>query len=234
MLTNGKTNQLLLKGEVAGEPVLSHENHGVAYWRFPLSVLRLSGTADELNVILPAALLESCPLSVGMCVEVEGEVRSFNNKSGVGSRLIISAYAKAIRPAEGEHANTLELVGSLCKKPGLRRTPLGREICDLIVAVNRRYGRADYLPCIVWGGLAQRCAQLDVGETVHIEGRFQSRIYHKMEGEEAIERVAYEISVMHLESGDKAGQSAPEGETAEGPALQEDPALEGPEKETEE
>ncbi len=215
-------NRAILKGEVAAEPVLSHENHGVAYWRFPLSVMRLSGAVDVLNVIASAPLLERCPLSPGMCVEVEGEIRSFNNKSGVGSRLIVSMHARTIGPAEGEHINELELVGSICKPPILRRTPLGREICDLIVAVNRRYSRADYLPCIVWGGLAQRCATLKVGETVRIQGRFQSRGYHKVENGETTERVAYEVSVMKLER---------EGDAKPPVAVEETPSGEEPREE---
>ena len=134
-----------------------------------------------------------------MEVEIEGEVRSFNNKSGHGSRLVITLYARSVAPGEGEHANDLVLAGVLCKPPVLRRTPLGRDICDLMLAVNRRYGRADYLPCIAWGALAQRCAGLEVGDGVRIEGRLQSRGYTKVENGISQERTAYEVSVMKLE-----------------------------------
>ena len=96
--------------------------------------------------------------------------------------------------------NQLELCGVLCKAPNLRRTPLGREICDLLLAVNRRYGRADYLPCIAWGGLARACAELAVGDSVHITGRLQSRKYRKVIDGAELERTAYEISVMELET----------------------------------
>ena len=190
MQTDWNVNRAVLRGTAAAAPVVSHENHGMIYWTFPLAVLRLS----------------DCPVGEGTCVEVEGEVRSFNNKSGKGSRLVISLYARTLVRAEGEHLNTLELVGVLCKPPILRHTPLGREICDLMLAVNRRYGRADYLPCIAWGALAQRCGALGVGDAVHIEGRFQSRKYTKVFDGESVEKTAYEISVMKLEQAGEEGK----------------------------
>jgi len=199
MQTGWNENRALLRGVAAGVPQLSHENHGVAYYTFPLSVLRLSGAEDRLNVIAARPLVEACPIQTGDPVEAEGEVRSFNNKSGQGSRLVITLYARALRPGGGAHLNELHLAGVLCKPPILRRTPLGRDICDLMLAVNRRYGRADYLPCISWGGLAQRCAGLRVGDGVRLEGRLQSRIYTKVENGLSQERTAFEVSVMQLE-----------------------------------
>lgn len=155
MQTGWNENRALLRGTAAAEPVLSHETHGVVYETFPLAVRRLSGSEDRVNILVPRVLLEQRPVTEGMELEVEGEVRSFNNKSGKGSRLVITLYAKELRPAAGEHENQLLLAGVLCKPPVVRRTPLGRDICDLMLAVNRRYGRADYLPCIAWGGLAR-------------------------------------------------------------------------------
>lgn len=193
-------NQATLRGRAAEPPRPSHSNHGVAYYTFPLEVERLSGTADVLNVVLDEALLTQCPVEVGREYELTGEVRSFNNRSGVGSRLVITFFARSLLPTEGEHMNQLELCGVLCKAPNLRRTPLGREICDLLLAVNRRYGRADYLPCIAWGGLARACAELVVGDSVHITGRLQSRKYRKVIDGAELERTAYEISVMELET----------------------------------
>ena len=156
MQTGWNENRALLRGTAAADPVWSHETHGVVYDTFPLTVLRLSGSEDTINVIVPREMLEGCPVTAGMPVEVEGEVRSFNNKSGTGSKLVITLHAKSLRPGEGPNENHLTLAGVLCKPPVLRRTPLGREICDLMLAVNRKYGRADYLPCISWGALA-RC-----------------------------------------------------------------------------
>ncbi len=192
-------NRALLRGRVAEAPTFSHENHDVTYWMFPLEVKRLSGAADRVNVLLPGTLLSEQAVTVGMGLSLEGEIRSFNNRSGQGSRLIISFYVKSMTPWSGEDVNQLILAGVLCKPPIFRRTPLGREICDLMLAVNRKYGRADYLPCITWGTLAQRCAEFQVGDSVRIEGRFQSRKYNKVENGESSERIAYEISVMKLE-----------------------------------
>ena len=129
-----------------------------------------------------------------------GEVRTFNNRSGIGSRLVISTFARQLELGPGLDGNRLELTGTLCKPPSLRATPLGRTICDMILAVNRRYGRADYLPCIAWGSLAHRCGGLQVGDRVHLNGRLQSREYTKLVGEELEERVAFEVSVMSLVS----------------------------------
>ena len=126
MQTGWNENRALLRGVAAAAPTLSHENHGVAYETFPLSVLRLSGSEDRVNVIAARPLLEQCPVAVGTPLEVEGEVRSFNNKSGRGSRLVITLYARSLRKGGGEPANDLVLAGVLCKPPVFRRTPLGR------------------------------------------------------------------------------------------------------------
>ena len=196
MQTGWNENRALLRGTAAAEPVLSHETHGVVYETFPLAVRRLSGSEDRVNVLVPRALLEQRPVTEGMELEVEGEVRSFNNKSGKGSRLVITLYAKELRPAAGEHENQLLLAGVLCKPPVVRRTPLGRDICDLMLAVNRRYGRADYLPCIAWGAVAQQVAAMTTGDRLTIEGRVQSRTYTKTENGVSTERTAYEVSIM--------------------------------------
>ena len=193
------TNQALLLGRAVGVPQPSHTNHGVTYFIFPLEVERLSGAVDTLNVVAGEDLLAACPVVPGQVYRAAGEVRSFNNRSGVGSRLVITFFAKVLEPAEGGSDNHLALTGVLCKAPNLRRTPLGREICDLLLAVNRRYGRADYLPCITWGSLARTCGELEVGDTVSLTGRLQSRTYRKVLGDREEERTAYEISVISLE-----------------------------------
>lgn len=191
-------NQIFLRGFAAEPPRFSHESHGVSYDTFPLSVPRLSGAADVLNVLAPRPLLEPLALAEGELVELTGEVRSFNNRSGQGSRLVISVLARTLARSEGEPANELTLSGALCKAPHHRRTPLGRDICDLLLAVNRRYGRADYLPCITWGSLAVACGELDVGARLNLEGRLQSRLYHKEIDGEKVPRTAYEVSVMTM------------------------------------
>ena len=193
------SNQALLMGRAAGTPRPSHMNHGVTYYLFPLEVERLSGTTDTLNVVISQDQLAACPVIPGETYRAEGEVRSFNNRSGVGSRLVITFFAKSLWAEEGDHCNHLELTGVLCKAPNLRQTPLGREICDLLLAVNRRYGRADYLPCITWGALARTCGRLEVGDAVCLTGRLQSRTYRKVLGDREEERTAFEISVLGLE-----------------------------------
>ena len=192
-------NHISLVGLTGGPAVLSHQNHGVSYFRFPLRVSRLSGAEDVLNIVASEALLAQCPIEPEMPLAVEGEVRSYNNRGGTGSKLVITVYARTLERSGEAHKNDLILAGVLCKPPVLRRTPLGREICDMMLAVNRRYGRADYLPCISWGGLAAWCSQLEVGDGLKLNGRLQSREYTKEENGQSTRRTAFEVSVMSLE-----------------------------------
>lgn len=191
-------NLLLLRGTAADEPTPSHENHGQHFYRFPLCVHRLSGQTDVLWVIVTAGQLAGLLPLTGRRLAVEGQLRSFNNKSGQGSRLVISAFARTLTATDLEDTNIIELRGVLCKPPVLRRTPLGRCIADMMLAVNRRYGRADYLPCIAWGQVAMVTSQMDVGSPLALEGRVQSRQYTKVIAGCAQERTAYEVSIMHL------------------------------------
>lgn len=200
MLTDWNENKARLVGEAVGAPEYSHTNHGEDYFRFPLKSCRLSGAADQVNVLISRALLEETPVQNGDRLIVEGEVRSFNNRTGIGSKLVITLFARSAIPAgEEPDDNRLFLAGVLCKEPNYRRTPLGREICDLMLAVNRRYGRADYLPCISWGILAQRSARLRVGDGIRLEGRLQSRSYTKLTEAGQVQRVAFEVSIMTME-----------------------------------
>lgn len=199
MQTQHDQNTILLRGELARPPCFSHESHGTAYDTFPLRVPRLSGAEDVLNILVPHALLVSLNPQEGEMLEVAGEVRSFNNRSGQGSRLVISVLARSIQRSQEEAENRLALTGALCKLPVYRRTPLGRDICDLLLAVNRRYGRTDYLPCISWGSLAVACRDLNVGTRLVLDGRLQSRVYHKEEDGVKVPHTAYEVSVMTME-----------------------------------
>ena len=193
-----RNNTVVLCGVVQGEPAFSHENHGERFYRFPLAVRRLSGQQDCLWVL--ATMSQWRCLEPLRCrrIKVEGQLRSFNNKSGQGSKLVISVLARTITETLEEDCNCIRLTGVLCKPPVLRRTPLGRCICDVMLAVNRRYGRADYLPCITWGALAQRCGGLTVGDCVALEGRLQSRLYQKVVDGVTQERTAFEVSVTTL------------------------------------
>ena len=189
-------NQILLRGELEALPVFSHESHGRRFSRFSLAVERLSGAVDVLGCVAPEELVQALDPSGGGMIELQGQVRSFNNRSGEGRRLVITAYAEQLRSCEGEPANEVTLLGSICRPPVFRRTPLGREICDMILAVNRRYGRADYLPCIAWGAVAQQVSLLHTGARLTAEGRVQSRVYSKTENGVTTDRTAYEVSIM--------------------------------------
>ena len=189
-------NRVELRGVAEDAPLLSHVNHGCAFYRFTLSVLRLSGQADKLPVIVPRPLLLLTPVSPGDGVHITGQLRSFNNKSGQGSRLVISTFAQTLTHDAGEPLNRIFLSGVLCKQPALRRTPLGREICDVMLAVPRAFQRADYLPCILWGRTAQEASRCHTRDKIGITGRLQSRVYTKLTEEGAEERTAYEISAL--------------------------------------
>ncbi len=189
-----QNNTADLCGTVDAECVFSHRSRGVDYYSFPLLTRRLSGTADRLNVTLPGSLMPGIP-PAGQRLALRGEIRSFANRSGEGNRLLLFVYAQELLPPEAEDRNEAELAGTLCREPTWRRTPMGREICDLMLAVPRRYGRGDYLPCIAWGRNAQEAAAWKQGRPVRLTGRFQSRSYIKVTETGSLQRTAYEISV---------------------------------------
>lgn len=189
-------NDLTLEGIVLNSPEWSHDHHDTRFYRFLLEVPRLSGDSDILPVLMPGQYLSL--VEEGRSIRIRGQLRSFNNRSGVGNRLILTVYPLEISPALGESCNRITLRGVICKAPVFRRTPLGRSICDVMLAVPRRYGRADYLPAIAWGQLAVCTAELGVGDSLLIDGRVQSRVYHKATEDGVEERVAYEVSIMHF------------------------------------
>ena len=192
-------NYAELCGIIAGSPVYSHESRGEKFYTFPLETKRLSGTADVLNVIARERIIRQLMPDDAGKVHVIGELRSFNNKRGEGSKLVITVFAQEIGFDDCEDINDIVLCGTICKTPNLRTTPMGRDICDFMLAVNRHYGRSDYLPCIAWGSLARTCAELEVGDSLTLTGRLQSRTYRKLIGDREEERTAYEISVIALE-----------------------------------
>ena len=192
-------NQILLRGALAELPQLSHENHDKRFYRFPLEVERLSGAVDVLPVLVPEDVLCAMDLSGGTMLEVSGQIRTFNSRSSTGRRLVISVYAESLTACEGEPCNEVSLSGAVCKEPVYRQTPLGREICDVMLAVNRPYHRADYIPCIFWGKTARLVGGCDVGSMLQVTGRLQSREYIKVLGETSQRRTAYEVSAMTAE-----------------------------------
>ncbi len=197
-----RTNLVELCGTAETNAVFSHESRGERFYRFPLTIHRLSGTADTLNVIVREHLLSSAAIIPGQRLQVSGELRSFNNKHSEGSKLVITVFAHSLLPADGADANSVALRGTLCKLPNLRTTPMGREICDFMLAVNRHYGRSDYLPCIAWGIKAKETAQWPVGTVVSLTGRVQSRQYVKVIEGAAVEKTAFEVSVVEIHRAD--------------------------------
>jgi len=188
-------NFISMSGTLAEEPVLSHESHGEKIYVFPLIIRRLSGKDDILRTYLRSSFIPVNPLKKGDRLTFEGEIRSFNNRGDVGSRLLISVFIRRILPTIDDDLNSCFLTGAICRQPIFRRTPLGREICDFMLAVNRRYQKSDYIPIIAWGHNAHLLSQTPVGTDINLEGRLQSRTYLKLSPEGHQERTAYEFSV---------------------------------------
>ena len=195
---NISRNTARLCGVIAAAPVFSHSGRGECFYTFPLEVARLSGATDKINIIVRDELMESIQLCEAEKICVVGELRSFNNKSGEGAKLVITVFAKELYLCDDDDLNEVHLIGTLCKKPNLRMTPMGRDICDLMLAVNRRYGRSDYLPCIAWGLKAREAAEWGTGTMVTLEGRIQSRNYIKIVGGDPVEKTAFEVSVTDI------------------------------------
>lgn len=192
-------NHITLRGTLMCLPQFSHENHGKQFFRFTLEVPRLSGAVDLLPIVAESQILNEIDLSGGELLTVEGQVRSHNIRADGIRRLLIFVFASKITAEDGDPTNECVVQGLLCKEPTFRRTPLGREICDVMLAVPRAFHRADYLPCILWGRTAQDAAQLHTRDCIRICGRLQSRIYTKLTEDGAIERTAYEVSALTAE-----------------------------------
>ena len=195
-MTTQSRNEVILEGIPLAEPEWSHENHGTQFYRFFLEVPRLSGTSDILPVLVTEELLPQ--IHGKPSLRLLGQLRSFNNRSGIGNKLVLTIFVQEVQASRNAPCNQITLSGSLCKEPVFRRTPLGRSICDLMLTVPRRYGRADYLPVIAWGQLAMQARSLQIGDEITLEGRIQSRTYQKVPADGVQERIAYEVSMMHL------------------------------------
>lgn len=192
-------NQITLRGSLTALPYFSHENHGRKFYRFILEVPRLSGAVDLLPVVAEEGILNALDLSGGDMLTVSGQIRSHNVRTDGVRHLLIFVFAAAITAEDGDPVNDVIIEGPLCKEPIYRRTPLGREICDVMLAVPRAFKRADYLPCILWGSTAQDASECHTRDRIRIYGRLQSRIYTKMTENGPQERTAYEISALTAE-----------------------------------
>ena len=193
------TNSITLRGSLVELPVFSHENHGKRFYRFMLEVMRLSGAVDLLPVIAEEQVLNEVDLSGGQMLTVSGQIRSHNRRVEGARHLMIFVFAASIVAEDEEPINDVVLEGPLCREPTYRRTPLGRDICDVMLAVPRAFGRADYLPCILWGRTAQEVAACHTRDCIRIQGRLQSRIYTKLTPDGPEERTAYEVSALSAE-----------------------------------
>ena len=192
-------NTVTLRGSLLALPQFSHENHGKRFFRFQLEVPRLSGAVDCIPVIAQESLVNNIDPTAGEMLTVTGQVRSHNQRTDGIRRLMIFVFAATVTAEDGEPINDVVLEGPLCKDPVYRRTPLGREICDAMLAVPRAFRRADYLPCILWGRTAQDISQCRTRDRIRICGRLQSRVYTKLTEDGPQERTAYEISALSAE-----------------------------------
>ena len=192
-------NTVILRGELLTLPQFSHENHRKKFYRFTLAVPRLSGTVDFLPIVADEALLSQMDLSGGDMLRIEGQLRSHNLRENGIRRLLIFVFAQAIECEDGEPINDIGISGPICRQPNFRRTPLGREICDVMLAVPRAFHRADYLPCILWGRIANQVARCQISDRIRVCGRLQSRSYTKQTDSGPEQRTAYELSALTAE-----------------------------------
>lgn len=194
-------NIIHLKGQICQNLQFGHELFGEQFYVTTLRVPRLSGAEDFLPITLSERLLMDAPITNGSSLCLEGQLRSYNKVIEGSGRLLITAFAQKLLDCEQdeENPNRVQLTGALCKPPSYRTTPFGREIADLMLAVNRSYGKSDYIPCITWGRTARYAANLKIGDKVQLVGRFQSRAYQKQLADgTTLNKVAYEVSVSRL------------------------------------
>lgn len=205
-------NHLVLMGKVTSEKRFSHEIYGESFYIFDMEVARLSTTQDIIPVTISERLIPDGVLEIGKKVLIKGQFRSYNSYENERNKLILTVFAKDIffedEIENGENSeeskeivsNEVILTGFICKKPIYRQTPFGREIADLLLAVNRAYNKSDYIPAIAWGRTARFCQNLEVGTEVRVTGRVQSRTYEKkFEDGTSQTKVAYEVSIGSLE-----------------------------------
>ncbi len=196
-------NEVHLVGEVFSKLSFSHEVYGERFLTFVIKVPRLSDICDYINVTVSERLIKTMDLCEGKFVEIDGQFRSYNNYSSTGNRLILTVFARDISllyDDDFKNPNYIYLNGYVCKAPVYRITPFGREITDILVAVNRAYNKSDYMPCIAWGRNARFSGNLLVGDNIKIWGRIQSREYQKkISEEETVTKTAFEISISKME-----------------------------------
>ena len=199
-----ENNQVSIVGEIISDFQYSHEVYGEGFYMVEVAVSRLSNFSDYIPLMISERLIDTSQSYIGQKVYVTGQFRSYNRHEELKNRLVLSVFVREIEFIEEEteemKSNQILLDGYICKDPIYRKTPLGREIADLLVAVNRSYGKSDYIPCICWGRNARFATRFEVGVHVQIWGRIQSREYVKRLNEDEVEkRTAYEVSVSKIE-----------------------------------
>ncbi|MBC2582479.1 single-stranded DNA-binding protein [Clostridium sp. DJ247] len=195
-------NKIYLEGEVVSELEFSHEMYGEGFYTFFIEVPRLSDAKDELFVTVSERLISGINIKIGSQLVIEGQLRSYNKFVDGSNRLILTVFARNISVCEerSKNPNQIFLDGFICKQPVYRTTPFGREISDMLLAVNRAYNKSDYIPTIAWGRNSRFCKTLAVGDNIRIWGRLQSREYQKkISDSEIIKKVAYEVSISKME-----------------------------------
>ena len=198
LITN---NYAAAVGDLQSEFSYSHESYGECFYSFTIRIPRLSDSADIITVTASERILCDEDYKIGDRIKITGQFRSYNNYSDVGNKLILTLFAKTIEKAFDErYMNVIELNGFLCKQPVYRTTPFGREITDMLLAVNRTHNKSDYIPCIVWGRNAKFAQRLNVGDNIIVSGRMQSREYQKKVEDDVITKTAYEVSVSKIET----------------------------------
>ncbi|NLE24156.1 MAG: single-stranded DNA-binding protein [Clostridiaceae bacterium] len=200
-----ENNSVNLVGKVVSSPEFSHEVYGEGFYIVYIQVPRLSDNYDNIPVMFSERLVSPDSIEDTHYLVIEGQFRSYNNfNSNSGHKLMLTVFAREIEISEEEvtnkNPNQICLNGFVCRKPMYRTTPFGREIADILLAVNRAYNKSDYIPCIAWGRNARFAGSFEIGDNIRVWGRIQSRTYQKKVSEEEIEeRVAYEISVSKME-----------------------------------
>lgn len=195
-----QNNKVFLCGRIKSEPTFSHEVMGEGFYDLLLGVQRLSGQEDDIPVTISERIMGDMPLDVGNMLGVSGQLRSYNKIVDGRSKLVLRVFVRELGEGDEENPNYIEIEGFVCKPPIFRTTPFGREICDLLVAVNRAYNKSDYIPAIAWGRNARYAENFEVGDKIVATGRIQSRTYQKVLPDgTSEERIAYEVSIGKLE-----------------------------------
>ena len=197
-----KNNSIHLEGTLLSKLEFSHEMYGEKFYTFDLEVMRLSDSKDILGITVSDRLITNMSLEIGTEIIVEGQLRSYNKFVDGSNKLILTVFARDINPCEekSKNPNEIFLDGYICKEPIYRTTPFGREIADVLLAVNRAYNKSDYIPTIAWGRNSRFCQTLEVGDNIRIWGRLQSREYQKkVSDNEIVKKIAYEVSISKME-----------------------------------